>query len=273
MSDAALETGPATPSLLGRAAEQLTGRVGRRAVGATIAVAIEAILFWALISLGVVELPKKIVPVALSSFDVRKEIPPAAEHQKTPKDHAVARAAANPQLTAAQPKSPKEIAAEPQPAAVIPLSPQLQSFDLGKIAKAPAQARRAGPLIGPVDTPRFGDSERVGTAPNGQPMYAAAWYPYEPTHEQMAGYLSTAEPGWALVTCKTVPDYRVEDCVGLDEYPENSHLIRAVLAAAWQFRIRPPRVNGVLQVGDWVRIRVTYEERPAGNPYGDPSRP
>jgi len=271
MPNVAIEPGRAASSMLARASERLTDRNARRAIGAIIAIAIEALLFWALISLGVVELSKKMVPVALTSFDVSNH--PAAEHPKTPKEHAVARQAANPQLTATRPQSPKDIATVPQPAAVIPLSPQMQSFDLGKIAKAPSPPSRARPLIGPVDTPRFGDSERVGTAPNGQPMYAAAWYPYEPTHEQMAGYLSTAEPGWALVTCRTIPDYRVDDCVGLDEYPENSHLIRAVLAAAWQFRIRPPRVNGVLQVGDWVRIRVTYEERPAANPYGDLSKP
>jgi protein TonB len=271
MSNVAIEPGRAASSLLARAGERLTDRNGRRAIGGIVAIAIEALLIWALVSLGVVELPKKIVPVALTSFDVRNH--PAAKQPKTPKEHAVARQAANPQLTTARPKSPTDIATVPQPAAVIPLSPQVQSFDLGKIAKAPAPPALAKPMIGPVDTPRFGDSERVGTAPNGQPMYAAAWYPYEPTHEQMAGYLSTAEPGWALVTCRTIPDYRVDDCVGLDEYPENSHLIRAVLAAAWQFRIRPPRVNGVLQVGDWVRIRVTYEERPSGNPYGDPSKP
>ena len=266
MSVLASQPGLVIPLLLVRARERMGENLGRRVIGIVVALAAEALLVWMLVSLDVIELPKKIVPVALTSFDVRREVPPAAEHQTTPKDRALARAP-SPQPAAVQPaQTPKQIAPAPHP--VLPLSPQVQSFDLGKIAKAPVASSHAGPMIGPVDTPRFGDSERVGTAPNGQPMYAAAWYPYEPTHAQMAGYLSTAEPGWALVTCKTVPDYRVEDCVGLDEYPDNSQLIRAVLAASWQFRIRPPRVNGVLQVGDWVRIRVTYEEVPAPA-YGD----
>ena len=83
-------------------------------------------------------------------------------------------------------------------------------------------------------------------------MYAAAWY-REPTHQQLRGYLSTAEgPGWALITCRTVSDYRVEDCQPIEEYPRGSHMLRAVLAAAWQFRVRPPWVDGQSQVGAWV---------------------
>jgi len=70
-------------------------------------------------------------------------------------------------------------------------------------------------------------------------------------------------------SCKTVADYRVEDCVGLGEYPQGSNIERSVLAAAWQFRVRPPRINGVSQVGDWVRIRITYTidlQGPAAGP-------
>lgn len=105
---------------------------------------------------------------------------------------------------------------------------------------------------GPPDTgdsPAFRDSERVGTAPNGEPLYAAAWY-REPKREQLRGYLSTASgPGWGLIACRTVPNYRVEDCVGLDEYPRGSQMNRAVLAAAWEFRVRPPSLGGRPLVG------------------------
>jgi protein TonB len=85
---------------------------------------------------------------------------------------------------------------------------------------------------------------RVGTAPDGEPLYAAQWYE-EPGEDMMRSYLSTARgPGWGLIACRTAPDYRVEDCVPLSEYPEGSQINRAILAAAWEFRVRPPRRGG-----------------------------
>jgi protein TonB len=213
----------------------------RKTAGAAIALTLEALLILVLIALGVHALPRKEVPMAPATFDVSEE---------SKKPEPAAKAAPAP--TQRQATTP-----QPQPAPPTVSPQQMQSFDISRLARPPAPK---APAYGPAYSPAFGDSERVGTAPNGQPMYAASWYPHEPTHQEMAGYLSTAQPGWALITCKTVPDYRVEDCVGLDEYPEHSHLIESVIAASWQFRVRPPRVNGVLQVGDWVRIRFTYEE-------------
>ena len=78
----------------------------------------------------------------------------------------------------------------------------------------------------------------------------------------MRSYLSTARgPGWGLIACRTAPDFRVEDCVPLDEYPQGSQINRSVLAAAWEFRVRPPRRGGESLVGAWVRIRIDYDLR------------
>jgi protein TonB len=102
------------------------------------------------------------------------------------------------------------------------------------------------------------DSQRVGTAPNGEPLYAARWY-REPG-EEIDGYLSTATPGWGLIACRKVPNFYVTDCVPLGETP-GSMLNRAMLAAAGQFRVRPPRLGGRVLVGSWVRIRIDYTVR------------
>ena len=137
------------------------------------------------------------------------------------------------------------------------------------VTQAPSNAIRpgsnrsagpAGPLYGPpAPAGRASlDSERVGTAPNGEPMYAAAWYT-RPRPDQLRGYLATASgPGWGLIACRTAPGYRVEDCVPLDEYPQGSQINRAILAAAWEFKVRPPRLGGRSLVGSWVRIRIDY---------------
>ena len=129
-------------------------------------------------------------------------------------------------------------------------------------APASPPARPASPprTYGPVDSGPQGepDSQRVGTAPNGEPLYAAKWY-REPTRQELAGYLSTATaPSAALIACRTVPDWRVEDCQLLAENPAGSNIGRAVLAAAWQFKVRPARIGGRSQVGSWVRIRIDY---------------
>lgn len=150
-----------------------------------------------------------------------------------------------------------------QPAPMIQLSNrEMAGADLSALPRRPAPpaAPNRG-MMGPVDTgSSYGDTPRVsGSGPNGEPLYAASWLRGEPTDAEMMGYLSTATgPGWGLIACRTAPGFRVEDCVKIDEQPAGSYIARAALAAAWQFRVRPPRIGGEPQIGAWVRIRIDY---------------
>jgi len=143
---------------------------------------------------------------------------------------------------------------QPAPATVAPVRPS---------APAPPPAAK-GQQYGPPDTVgrTASDSAVVsGSGPNGETLYAAAWY-REPYADELSGYLSTATgPGWGLIACRTASDFRVEDCIAVDEYPAGSNINRAILAAAWQFKVRPPRVGGQTRVGEWVRIRIDYGTR------------
>lgn len=139
----------------------------------------------------------------------------------------------------------------------IPLNriPDIASLPRGAPPAAP-RGRAAGPpnlASLPGDTPRV-----EGRGPGGEALYAARWV-REPYRSETLGYLSTAQaPGWALIACRTVADFRIEDCVKLDEYPEGSNIARAVIAASWQFRVRPPRLGGQSKVGEWIRIKYDY---------------
>jgi protein TonB len=152
----------------------------------------------------------------------------------------------------------------PVPTPIIELpNGSMANLDIRSLPAALSAPRRAaGP---PSPGPSRGDTPLAeGRGPNGEKLYAAAWY-REPYDSELRGYLSTAQgPGYALIACKTVPDFRVDDCVALDEYPTNSRLARAVLAAAWQFRVRPPQLGGQMMVGEWVRIRIDYRDRAKG---------
>ncbi len=235
--------------------QQLSIGVGRRALAISLAVLIPALLLLMLLAYGSITPPvyreESVSVVSLPAPKVAEEpAEPSGAEREPSKD----------QPAPSQPTTEKPLPAPPtEPKVVLPLpvpSPRLP------LPAVPTDAVRAPgrPVYGPPDTGRSssGDSERVGTAPNGEPLYAAAWY-REPRDDELRGYLSTASgPGWGLIACRTAPDYRVEDCVGLDEYPNGSQINRAVLAAAWTFQVRPPRLGGRALVGSWVRIRIDY---------------
>lgn len=242
----------------------------RKALGLALAVGIEVLLILLLLSLGIVNrdpvpMTDRLVTVTMSDNET-EDAEEEAEEAPSPAD--ASRAAAISQtVPEPEPAPPAPVARETRIPALIPVSPDaMRSFDLAR--PQPARPLTGAQPFGPAFTPRPGDSERIsGSGPNGEPLYAARWY-REPTDGELQGYLSTASgPGWALINCRTAPQYRVEDCVLVAEAPQGSNMGRAVLAAAWQFKVRPPQIGGRPQVGEWVRIRISYEIRATATPY------
>jgi periplasmic protein TonB len=234
--------------------EWLQTEFGRRATGLAVALALELLLLLALLSLSQSVTPPVqplLTEVDLSAQDVSEPAPeqPQPEEEQPRPD---------------APTTPTEIAPTlqpaPPPAVVIPLT---TAPTVPAPVETPSPARpevRLGPVQGPPNraSSASSDSERVGTAPNGEPLYAARWY-REPG-EEFRGFLSAASPGWGLMACRTVPNYYVTDCVPLGETP-GSMLSRSMLAGSGQLRVRPPQLGGRLLVGSWVRIRIDYTVR------------
>lgn len=109
-----------------------------------------------------------------------------------------------------------------------------------------------------------------GEGPGGVQLFDAEWY-RRPTHAELSPYVPANAPprGYGLVACQTVDRYHVENCQTLSESPPGSGLARAVRLAAWQFLVLPPRVNGKVMVGSWVRIRIDYNRVPAPSGAGE----
>ncbi len=245
-------------------AEQARPGVGRRTLGLALALAIEALMLFVLFTMGPGRPPGTEKGRTTTVTFIAPEAAEKAPEEPSPETEQQAQERPEPQPEdAEQPRPP--VPAEPTPAAPPqPIMPM--RYELPPAAAIPRTTRpapSAGPAYGPADNRPAAsrDTERVGTAPNGEPLYAAAWYT-EPRAAMMRDYLQTAHgPGYGLIACRTAPDFRVEDCVALEEYPLGSQINRAVLAMAWEFRVRPPRRGGQSLVGAWVRIRIDYDIR------------
>jgi protein TonB len=214
----------------------------RRASGFALAVAADLLLLLALLYLNggppkPAEPPKPLVVVDLLA---------APNHAAAPSPSKTA--VAKPRIAPAKP--------QPKLPAVVPLQPPIVTPppDLVPMSKEDLAASDLRNLPKSGDD---GDSQAVGTAPNGDTLYAAEWARH-PTDAELGGYLPKDAPeGFGIIACKTIPEDRVDDCTDIDQTP-GSHLAAAVRNAAWQFRVRPPRKNGKELIGSWVEIRIDY---------------
>lgn len=153
---------------------------------------------------------------------------------------------------------------QPPPAPRVPPIPNARSpfLEMTREEFAAADISKLGTAGGKVAAAGQGATDAsVGTGPGGVTLYAADWYPRPPTDAELNGYLpkrTIPEGAWAEVACKTIPGNRVENCQALGESPPGSGLASAIRQAGWQFRIRPPRIDGKPQVGTWVKVHIEF---------------
>jgi protein TonB len=167
--------------------------------------------------------------------------------------------AAAAQAPPAPPKSPP-----PLPIKMIGGMEMFEAADISKMPSHPEDQLAGGDGgSGSGKGKDSGSAYGPGEGPGGQRLYNAEWY-REPSHAELNGYLPNGAPpgGWALIACKTIPNYQVENCRSLGESPVGSGLARAMRQAAYQFRIKPPRIGGKPMVGEWVRIRIDFTDTP-----------
>ncbi|CAN5252846.1 hypothetical protein BH09PSE3_BH09PSE3_11720 [soil metagenome] len=221
-------------------------KLSHRAIALGLAIAIEILFLLALLQLGPALVAKKITPPTLTTF----EMLPAEVANKVKK---VVKSGGAPPAKAPTPRTAPVIAP------VIPKSPMVimskEDFAASDISKLSKQGGNDGSGTGKGS----GSAMGPGEGPGGEPMYNAEWY-REPTDGELAPYLPKGAPvgSWALIACKTIEHYGVENCQQLGESPAGSGLARALRLASWQFKVRPPRIGGKPLIGAWVKIRFDF---------------
>ena len=233
--------------------ERLTVR--QRVAGVAATLIIEALLVLTLLSLGLKSTPPTSPASALVTIKLgaQQQAPKPQKNSESPTQEA--RTPPKPPLPkVAMPTNPRPNPATP-PGTFIEVSKEdFAAMDISKFGSK-GKAGKSGPpsSMGP------------GEGPDGQPLYNAEWV-REPTDGELEFYLAEVKSrpagAWAMIACKTIANNRVDDCRQLGESPTGSGLARALRLAAWQFRVRAPRIGNKAQLDVWVRIRFDFS-RPA----------
>lgn len=242
----------------------------RRATAFLLAVAAHVLLVILLLRLAPAT-PPPTEPSALTTFRVL----PGEEAATAPatRAEAVAKAGRRAEAPAKRPTPP---AAPPPDAPVLPpasielpgvirlTSQEYASSNIGALPRERGERSANTDTGDAAGSSGIGDSEVAsGRGPGGQRLYNAEWY-REPTNAETSPYMPASVPpgGWAIIACRTIAQYHVEDCREVGESPVGSGLARGLRRAAWQFRVRPPRIGGHAMVGEWVSIRFDFTDRP-----------
>lgn len=215
----------------------------RRAKPVALTILVELLFLLALIGLATRPHPRTPTSV-LKTFGFA---PPAVERAARRPETSATSAAPRPPIV--PPPTPI-----PHPPVPVPVAPpmldlsaeEFAASDIGKLKGRGSGKAAYGP----------------GEGPGGVSLYNAEWV-REPRDAELAPYLPEMRQAgaWAMVACRTVERFHVDNCQSLGEFPLGSGLARGLRLAAWQFLVRPPRVGDKPMVGAWVRIRFDFTTR------------
>lgn len=227
------------------------GSIRQRVISALLSLAFAILVVLGLIWAGLV--PPVFVPVgagALSTFNVSADgREPAPNPEPKPQAKAAAKQTPKP-ATRLLPKPVVQVPNLPPSNMIVMSRDDFAATDIGRI-KGSADAGEAGAGEQTADSKApYGP----GAGPGGKTLYAAEWV-REPTRTEMEFYMPHGMvEGWGMIACQTIARNRVDNCRQLGESP-GSGISRGMRQAAWQFLVRPPRVNGQPMIGAWVSIR------------------
>lgn len=225
--------------------------LGQRAKSLALTIGVHLLLLLLLLQLAPDDAWRRKPEPALATFDLSPDNPAAPKRAPVRKDRSAGEAAPRP---APQAPPPPPIAVPTMP----PLIAGLEKFDLRQLpSAAPAEGAGQGSAgRGQDSASPYGPGE----GPGGARLFNAEWY-REPTSAELSTYLPERRViGWGMIACQTVARYRVDNCRVLQSEPPGSGLASAIKAAAWQFMVRPPTIDGKPVIGAWVRIRIEFSE-------------
>ena len=213
---------------------------------------ITALLFATLVAMGALDQPMAGVGTRLVAMDVAREKSSRTSSPRAAKAASHAETAPAASSPVVPPVSLPTVNRLQMPEGFIALDrAEMASADIGRMHSAARAAAGTG------DDGAAGGGSGAGDGPGGARLFNAEWV-REPTDAELAGYFPHGrQPGqWAVIACRTIEHFHVEDCRELEESPAGSGLARAIRQAAWQFLVRPPRMEGKPILGAWVRIRI-----------------
>ena len=234
----------------------------RRAAGIAIALLLEALLIIAILSLSMQSAGTGEGKRGLSAFSLEAESQSSsADSSKRETETPVTKE----QQQTATPIIPKPLLPPVNPVKAPPPSPDFikvskSEFDAMDLSKIPASGN-----AGSGESKGSGQASKgmmgPGLGPGGAQLYPVAWL-REPYDAELRPYLAAARsvPNGASadIACRMAEHNRVENCQIIGENPRGTGLAQALRKAAWQFLVKPPRIDNKPQLGVWVRIHFDF---------------